>query len=171
MPRGAIKGQKHTKKRQEVHITLRAIIIYVRIFHPTLTFDELETQIGVLAPTASAIFRTAKARANCDDFHEILACCTPITDANSSRNGGRLPLIVDGTEDSAKVRDAIMAQPYLSFHEAALTTGIQMARSTAENIAKDHRDEAHPYAIVRRIPSHKLPLNAELMDLRVEFSE
>lgn len=59
----------------------------------------------------------------------------------------------------------------LSSHEAALTTGIQMARSTAENIAKDHRDEAHPYAIVRHIPSHKLPLNAELMDLRVEFSE
>ena len=109
---------------------MRAIIIYVRIFHPTLIFNELETQIGVLAPTASAIFRTAKARANCDNFHEILACCTSITDANSGRNGGRLPLVVDGTEDSAKVRDAIMAQPYLSFHEAVFKWPVQLQRTS-----------------------------------------
>ena len=44
-----------------------------------------------------------------------------------------------------------------------------MARLTAENIAKNHRNKAHPYAIIYRIPSHKLPLNAELIDLRVEF--
>ena len=63
------------------------------------------------------------ARANCNDFYEILACYTSLIDANSSRNP-HLPLIVDGTTDLARVRDAIMANPCLSFHEAALTTGI-----------------------------------------------
>src|SRR5436190_1889261 len=86
MPRGAVPGKKHIKQRQEVHITLRVIIIYVRIFHPTLTFNDLEHQIGVPTGTASAIFRSALAKANCTDFHEILACCMPLTDANSSRN-------------------------------------------------------------------------------------
>src|SRR5436190_2019857 len=84
MSRGGVPGKKHTKKRQEVHVTLRAIIIYVRIFHPTLTFDDLEHQINVPKDTASAIFRTALAKsnctnANCTDFHEILACCMPLT--------------------------------------------------------------------------------------------
>src|SRR6266480_3665771 len=91
MPRGGVLGKKHTKQRQEVHVTLRAIIIYVRIFHPTLTFDDLEHQIGVPKATASAIFHSALAKANCTDancidFHEILACCMSLTDANSSRN-------------------------------------------------------------------------------------
>ena len=175
MPRGAVPGKKHIKQRQEVHITLRAIIIYVRIFHPTLTFDDLEHQIGVPKTTASAIFRIALVKANCTnanhtDFHEILACCMPLTDANSSRNS-YLGVAIDGTADSAKIRDAIMQNPYLSFHEAALTTGIQISRRTADNIAHNHRDEAHPYPIVRRVPSHKLSLTQEVRDLRVEFSE
>ena len=46
-----------------------------------------------------------------------------------------------------------------------------MARLTIENIAKDYRDKAYPYAIIRRIPLYKLPLNAKLIDLRVEFSK
>ena len=172
MPRGAVPGKKHTKQRQKVHITLRAIIIYVRIFHPTLTFNDLEHQIGVPKTTASAIFRIAlvkanctnanhtdanRTNANCTDFHEILTCCMPLTDANSSRNS-YLGVAIDGTADSAKIRDVIMQNPYLSFHEAALTTGIQISRRTADNIAHNHRDEAHPYPIVRRVPSHKLPL-------------
>ena len=73
-----------------------------------LIFNELEIQIGVLVPTASVIFRTIKARANYNNFYKILAYYTPIIDANSSRNRGRLSLIVDGTKDLAKVRDAIM---------------------------------------------------------------
>ena len=94
----------------------------------------------------------------------------PLTDANSSRNS-YLGVAIDGTADSAKIRDVIMQNPYLSFHEAALTTGIQISRRTADNIAHNHRDEAHPYPIVRRVPSHKLPLTPEVRDLRVEFSE
>lgn len=60
---------------------------------------------------------------------------------------------------SARVRDAIMQILNLSFHQAVLTTGVQMARSTAEQIAHEHRDPDHPYSVVRRVPSHKLPLN------------
>ena len=93
-----------------------------------------------------------------------------LTEANSSRNS-YLGVATDGTTDSVNVRDAITQNPYLSFHEAALTTSIQMSRQTADNIAHNHRDEAHSYAIVRRVPSHKLSLNQELRDLRVEFSK
>ena len=46
-----------------------------------------------------------------------------------------------------------------------------MARLTAENIIKDYRDKAYPYVIIRCIPSYKLPLNAKLMDLYIEFSK
>ena len=122
----------NTVPLQKVHITLRTIIIYVRIFHPTLTFDDLEHQIGVPKATASAIFRTALVKVNCTDvnctnFHEILACCMSLIDANSSRNL-YLNMAIDGTTNSAKICNAIMQNPYLSFHEAALTTGIQISQ-------------------------------------------
>ena len=81
-----------------------------------------------------------------------------LTDANSSRNS-YLSVAIDGIADSAKIRDAIMQNPYLSFHEAALMTGIQISQRTVDNIAHNHRDEAHSYPIVRRVPSHKLPLS------------
>ena len=80
-------------------------------------------------------------------------------------------MAIDGTADSAKIRDVIMQNPYLSFHEAALMTGIQISWWTADNIAHNHYNKAHPYLIVHCIPSHKLPLSQEVRDLRVEFSE
>ena len=171
MPRGAVPGKKHARKRQEVHVMLRAIIIYVRTFHTTLTFDDLERQIGVLKSTASKIWRAATARANYTDFHKILACCTPLIEANSSRNPLRLPIVADGSPESVIIRHTIMQNLHLSFHDAALAAGFKMAPLTADKIAHKHRDEAHPYAIIRCVPSHKLPLNQELRELRVEFSE
>ena len=122
MSRGAVSGKKHIKQWQEVHITLWIIIIYIQIFHPILTFNDLEYQIGIPKITVSAIFRTALVKANCTnanhidanhinanctDFHEILACCMPLTDANSSRNS-YLDMAIDGTADSVKIRDVIM---------------------------------------------------------------
>ena len=138
---------------------LRAIIIYVRTFHTTLTFNNLERQIGVLKSTISKIWRAATARANCTDFHEILACCTPLTEANSSRNPLRLPIVADGSPESAIIRYTIMQNPHLSFHDAILAAGFKMAPSTADKITHEHCDEAHPYAIIRRVPSYKLPLS------------
>jgi hypothetical protein len=159
MPRGAVPGKKHARKRQEVHVMLRAIIIYVRTFYTTLTFDDLERQIGVLKSTTSKIWRAATARANCTNFHEILACCTPLTEANSSRNPLRLPIVADGSLESAIIRHTIMQNPHLSFYDAASAAGFKMAPLTADKIAYEHRNEAYLYAIVRRVPSYKLPLN------------
>ena len=138
---------------------LRAIIIYVRTFHTTLTFNNLERQISVLKSTASKIWRAATARANCTNFYKILAYCTPLIEANSSRNPLRLPIIVDDSLELAIIRYTIMQNPHLSFYDAALAVGFKMAPLTADKIAYKHCDEAYPYAIIHRVPSYKLPLN------------
>ena len=83
----------------------------------------MERQIGVLYSTAAQIFNTAKANANYNDFHKILACYMPPTNINLSYNL-RLPLIIDGTLDLAKVYNAIMGNPHLLFYKAALIMGI-----------------------------------------------
>lgn len=83
---------------------------------------------------------------------------------------GRLPKVVDGTTESAAVRTVLYEERHKTFKEAAEDHGIDLARSTLENIAHDHRDEAHPRAIVRAAQQQKPFLTLDNMEWRYEYS-
>lgn len=77
--------------------------------------------------------------------------------------------MVDGTELSASVREAILHHPGLSFQGATNAEGIFLPRSIIENVAHGHSHTDESRDIVRAIQPLKPALSEDDYELRVEF--
>lgn len=83
---------------------------------------------------------------------------------------GRLPKVADSTIESATIRTILYEETHKAFKELAEDQGIELARSTLENLAHDHRDDAHPQAIVRAAQLQEPLLTPDNMEWRYEYS-
>lgn len=95
---------------RESSLELRVAVATCRILYR----EKYERKTGVNAGTAAEIMRRAIGRAGNEDFYEVLAC---LGDLNRP---GRETRVVDGTQLSATIRNAILDNPTLKPKEAVL---------------------------------------------------
>ncbi len=98
---------------REIPIELRAAVATCRILYLE-KFEEIERKTGVNYKTAAEIMRRAIGRAGSEDFYEVLAC---LGDLNRPGQDTR---VVDGTQLSATIRNAILDNPTLKPKETVL---------------------------------------------------
>lgn len=89
---------------REIPIELRVAVATCRILYRE-NFEEIERKTGVNHKTAAEIMRRAVGRAGSEDFYEVLAC---LGDLNRP---GRDTRVVDGTQLSATIRNAVLDNP------------------------------------------------------------
>lgn len=131
----------------EIALPLRHAVVTCRILFQC-TFDEIERKTGVKANTARKMMQRAIARADCEDFHEVLAC---VGDADRP---GRDTRVIDGTELSAKIRKAMLDHHDLQPHIAVLDQ---------ENIDIPGKKKPHRSLIQRIQHQHESQYNGETM--------
>lgn len=83
---------------------------------------------------------------------------------------GRLPKVADSTIESATIRTILYEETHKTFKKPTEDLEIELARSTLENLAHDHRDDAHPQAIVRAAQQQKPLLTPDNMEWCYEYS-
>lgn len=98
---------------KETPIELRAAVATCRILYRE-KFEEIERKTGVNWQTAAKIMRRAIDRARSEDFYEVLACLGDLD------RPGRETRVVDGTQLSTTIRNAILDNPTLKPKEAVL---------------------------------------------------
>ena len=158
------RNQARRQGAREIYVGLRAAIVTMRVFYQE-KYEDIERKIGVKASTSRNIFVGIRNRAGNDDFHELMA------NLELARPIGRSPKVVNGTPESAAIRDLLMEHPEQKFEEVGENFGIPLARSTIEKIAHEHRDPVHHYAIKRRIAQYKPPLDDDLKEWRLEYAQ
>ena len=94
-------------------IELRVAVATCRILYRK-KFEEIERKTGVNWQTAAKIMRRAIDRAASEDFYEVLACLGGLD------RPGRETLVVDGTQLSTMIRNAILDNPRPKPKEAVL---------------------------------------------------
>ena len=98
---------------REISLELRVAVATCRILYRE-KYAEIERTTGVNAGTAAEIMRRAIGRAGNEEFYELLTC---LGDLNRP---GRETRVVDGTQLSATIRNAISDNPTLKPRETVL---------------------------------------------------
>src|SRR5205814_1027442 len=163
MPRGQQPGHGRITGARHTSLPLRAAVIVMHSLYNE-RFQDIEVKLGVKSSTASQIYRHAQETAGSTELHALLEALEP------TRNPGRPPLAPDGSDLSYQIRTICYEDCYSTWDRAVHNAGIKMARSTIEIIAKRNHDREHPNPLVRSFSVLKPKLDADLRDLRLEFS-
>ncbi|KAF2179551.1 hypothetical protein K469DRAFT_716209, partial [Zopfia rhizophila CBS 207.26] len=118
-------------------------------------FGEIADDLGIPESTASTVYYRAQNRAGDDDIHAMLALIPP-----QSNRPGKKPKVEDGSKLSSRMRKAIINKG---------DQKIVAAVHPVENVAKEHRDPEHDYAIVRKVRPKKSKLDEEDKKQRLIF--
>lgn len=135
----------------EVSYELRCCIVCLRCLlpPPQNTFNRIGTLLSLQPNTCQRIWQHAQRQAASTELREVLACVGRLD------RSGRPPAVVDGTNASVALRALILQSDDLQLQEIAEIwkgqTGQDLARSTVERIAHDHRDAVNDFNIVRGV--------------------
>ena len=143
---------------------LRSFVCGLRVLSHE-SYAEIESKTGVKQVIAFKIVRQAKAAVSSDESFEVIVCSI------HQIPPGKTPKIVDGTADSAHIRFQILKDNITEWHIVAKKAGYQLSRHTVENIVKEHRNEANPYAIKWGVRSSKPHLGPFDEQIREEYCE
>ncbi|KAF2179742.1 hypothetical protein K469DRAFT_716110 [Zopfia rhizophila CBS 207.26] len=116
-------------------------------------FGEIADDLGVPESTASTVYYRARNRASGDDIHTMLASIPPQSDRPGKKPKGDQKMV-------AAVRPVLQ--------EVGIN---KLNRRQVENVAKEHRDPEHDYAIVRKVRPKKSKLDEEDKKQRVDYSQ
>ncbi|KAF2190485.1 hypothetical protein K469DRAFT_386000 [Zopfia rhizophila CBS 207.26] len=134
-------------------------------------FGEIADDLGVPESTASTVYYRARNRAGGDDIHAMLASIPPQSD-----RPGKKPKVENGSELSSRMRKAIIDKGdqkiVAAVRPVLQEVGInKLNRRQVENVAKEHRDPEHDYAIIRKVRPKKSKLDEEDKKQRVDYSQ
>ncbi|KAF2189141.1 hypothetical protein K469DRAFT_701714, partial [Zopfia rhizophila CBS 207.26] len=120
-------------------------------------FGEIADDLGVPELTASTVYYRARNRASGDDIHAMLASIPP-----QSNRPGKKPKVENGSELSSRMRKAIIDKG-----DQKMVAAVR----PVENVAKEHRDPEHDYAIIRKVRPKKSKLDEEDKKQQVNYSQ
>ncbi|KAG7009242.1 hypothetical protein G7Y79_00003g011100 [Physcia stellaris] len=129
------------KRAQNLSNQIRTSVVTLKTLEDA-SYAYIQKKTDVKPGTTSQIVRKAIADAPNDEPLEIIACSV-----DSHVDSGRLPKVAKKTADSAIIRTNILKDNKTIWQEIAKKSGYKLSRKTVENIAKNHRNETHPYAI------------------------
>ena len=103
------------RRGPEISYELRCCIVCLHCLlpPPQNTFVRIGPMLGVNSDTCKRIWQSARRRAGCDDFKEVLAYVGRLD------RSGRPPRVVDGTQKSAEMRSLIINLNDKDFSEIA----------------------------------------------------
>ena len=157
----AARGRRRGAKT--ITVEQRAAIITLR-FCCNLSYPEISSKLSINDKTCSNIYREVERRVGCENptLIQLLQAVGPI------KQVGRPVKVQQGSSLSAEIRADILRfydlKPIDAVAQALRKHGITLSLPTIKNIMLDHRDERHPYAIVRGSQLQKPALDDDALD-------
>jgi len=162
--RGSRRGSKTTTHEQ------RIAIIILRNYN-NLSFPQISSQISVNPNRCGKIYRQVKNQTRCENptLAQLLEAAQPLP-----KTRGRPTKVLNRSSLSRELRAAIInlrhAKPIDAIAHVLHQYGITLSYHTVNNIMRNHRNEQHPYAIVRGSELDKPPLDEEALSSRRNYS-
>ena len=165
----SITTNRRPRRAKTITVEERAAIITLR-FCCSFSYPEISSRLSINDKTCSKIYKDAERRVGCENptLTQLLRVAEPI------KQTGRPVKVLRGSALSAEIRADILRffdlKPIDAVSQTLRKHGMTLSARTINNIMLDHRDERHPYAIVRGSQLEKPSLDDEALHLRRNYS-
>jgi hypothetical protein len=154
--------------KTEISYEKRIAIVVLRLFCGW-TFPQIADKLALRTRSVADIYARALKRTESglqDSFVDV------VRNVRVAQRSGRPPRIPLNSQASQQLRQLFHEHFELPIEVVTnYIAGLKIARSTAERVARDHRDPLNPWPLVRVVQPSKPSLPADVRDLRIEYAE